>query len=315
MKRERRFEKGIEIRQDGDKPVVIRGYAARFNSLSNPLGGFVEKIARGAFAKAIGRDDVRALFNHDSNLILGRNKSGTLVLSEDENGLYCEITPPDTTVGRDLVESIKRGDIDGMSFAFSPVDDSWGKTDDGVPLRTLREVALYDVSPVTFPAYPETSVSARSAMFPDGVPEVPKDIEKRDNDSFEETIWEVSDALAQKFPAAVSTVDGSPMAGGRYWVVETYSDYVIVVECQTWEYFRISYSESDDDAFTFGDPVAVEKEWAPRAATLAKLEKRKAEKPTEVPAPEVKEEKPAEKSLSMIEKIDRMAELERNDSA
>lgn len=175
MKLERRFEKGIELREEGGKRM-IRGYAARFNSPSQDLGGFIEKIDPGAFAKAIDRDDVRALFNHDSNLILGRNKAGTLTLREDESGLYCEIDPPDTTAGRDLVESIRRGDIDGMSFAFSPVDDSWGKMDDGTPLRTLREVALYDVSPVTYPAYRSTSVGVRSMLFPDGAPEVPSEI-------------------------------------------------------------------------------------------------------------------------------------------
>lgn len=180
MKRERRFEKGIELRQEDGKPTVIKGYAARFNSRSNNLGGFVEDIQPGAFTEAAVRDDVRALFNHDSNLILGRTKSGTLTLREDETGLHYEINPPDTSAGRDLVESIRRGDIDGSSFAFSVEDDTWGKTEDGMPIRTLRKVALYDVSPVTFPAYPSSSVSVRSELFPDGAPEVPAEIKEEE---------------------------------------------------------------------------------------------------------------------------------------
>jgi HK97 family phage prohead protease len=107
--------------------------------------------------------------NRDASKILGRTKSGTLTHCEDSQGLYCEISPPDTTVGRDVVESIKRGDLDGMSFGFQFVDESWGKTADGQQLRELREVKLCDVSVVTYPAYPSTSVAMRS-LFPDGIP-------------------------------------------------------------------------------------------------------------------------------------------------
>ncbi|MFA5423831.1 MAG: HK97 family phage prohead protease [Phycisphaerae bacterium] len=152
-----------EIRlSDGDKPKIV-GYAAVFEKLSELLGigDFREKIAKGAFAETIINDDIRALVDHDSSRILGRNKAGTLVLREDDTGLMSEIMPPDTTIGRDIVQSIKRGDITGMSFGFRTISDIW-ETIDGIAIRTLRKVQLFDVSPVTFPAYPDTSVAVRS---------------------------------------------------------------------------------------------------------------------------------------------------------
>jgi HK97 family phage prohead protease len=178
--KELRFNQSLELRHAGGKPTIV-GYAARFNSLSHPiavLGGssFVEKISRGAFSKAIAQGDVRALVNHDPSKILGRSKAGTLMLREDASGLYCEISPPDTTTGHDVIASIRRGDLDGMSFGFGVIDEAWSKTTDGQPLRELRQVELFDVSVVTYPAYAETSVSMRSLLFPEGVP---RDIEKR----------------------------------------------------------------------------------------------------------------------------------------
>ncbi len=148
------------IRAEGEAPK-IRGYAAVFNSMSQDLGGFREKIAPGAFKETIEAADVRALWNHDSNFVLGRNKSGTLALSEDENGLMMEVTPPDTQWARDLMISIDRGDVTQQSFGFRTVSDSWEKKD-GEEIRTLEEVELFDVSPVTYPAYPDTSVALRS---------------------------------------------------------------------------------------------------------------------------------------------------------
>lgn len=150
----------IETRAAGE-PKKIYGHAALFNSLSQDLGGFREQIAPGAFTRAITEDDVRALFNHDANLILGRNISGTLKLMEDSRGLAFEITPPDTQAGRDIVTSIERGDISQNSFGFTTVKDSWDKVGDGV-VRTLIEVKLFDVSPVVYPAYLETDVAVRS---------------------------------------------------------------------------------------------------------------------------------------------------------
>lgn len=135
----------------------FRGYAAVFNSLSEDLGGFVERIAHGAFAKTIQDADVRALWNHDPNHVLGRNKSGTLRLAEDSRGLEYEVDAPDTQVARDLATSMERGDVSQSSFGFSKVRDDWGVTERDYPLRTLEEVRLFDVSPVTFPAYEAAS--------------------------------------------------------------------------------------------------------------------------------------------------------------
>lgn len=155
----------VELRTaDGEAPRLV-GHAAIYNSLSEDLGGFREQIAPGAFAKTLSdKADVRALFNHDPNFVLGRTSSGTLRLSEDERGLAMDVTLPQTPLVRDMVlEPIRRGDIDQMSFGFQVVKggDSWDESGE-VSVRTLREVKLFDVSPVTFPAYAATDVSARS---------------------------------------------------------------------------------------------------------------------------------------------------------
>ncbi len=152
---------GIEIRADDAENPKIVGHAAIFNSLSEELFFFREKIAPGAFSKTIKEADVRALWNHDPNYVLGRTKSGTLKLSEDEKGLAIEITPPNTQWARDLMETIKRGDVDQMSFGFQALREDW-EGDMNNPVRVLKEVRLFDVSPVTFPAYPATDVSVRS---------------------------------------------------------------------------------------------------------------------------------------------------------
>lgn len=163
MKVERRSFNVEEFRVVGDEGKTIIGHAAIFNSLSEDLGGFREQIASGSFARAIGEDDVRALFNHDANLILGRNRAGTLKMSEDERGLKVEITPPDTVFANDLMKSIDRGDVSQMSFAFRVVKESWEHGEGGEPdIRTLQEVELFDVSPVTYPAYKQTDVGLRS---------------------------------------------------------------------------------------------------------------------------------------------------------
>lgn len=152
-----------EIRVDHgeDDAPIIRGHAAVFNKLSEEMYGFREQIAPGAFTRAIKEDDVRALFNHDSNLILGRNGAGTLRLSEDKTGLAIEIDPPDTQAGRDLLISLERGDVTQMSFGFRTLVQEWDESDGNNVIRTLKEVRLFDVSPVVFPAYPQTDVAVR----------------------------------------------------------------------------------------------------------------------------------------------------------
>ncbi len=157
-----------ELRADEDGGRLV-GYPAVFGQLSEQLGYFREKIRPGAFAKTIQEADVRALWNHDANYVLGRTSNGTLKLTEDEHGLRAEIEPPDTTWANDLRASIKRGDIDKLSFGFEAVRDEWN---DDRTERELVEVRLYDVSPVTFPAYPQTEVSLRNLLnYPDAPPE------------------------------------------------------------------------------------------------------------------------------------------------
>ena len=162
MKNERRSFtiEGLELRDNEGKNPTIVGHAAVFGSISKDLGGFREIIAPGAFD---GHEDmdVRALFNHDPNMVLGRNTAGTLRLREDAKGLHVEIDPPDTSFAKDLLVSMRRGDIDQMSFGFRTISDKW-ETKDGEDLRTLEKVELFDVSPVVFPAYEDTDVAVRS---------------------------------------------------------------------------------------------------------------------------------------------------------
>jgi HK97 family phage prohead protease len=123
---------------------------------------FRERVLRGAFADSIASDDIRALFNHDPNFVLGRNKAGTLELGEDDKGLLVKITPPDTQWAKDLLVSIQRGDITQMSFGFIVLQDVWQESE-GVDVRELIKVKLFDVSPVTFPAYSQTECNIRTA--------------------------------------------------------------------------------------------------------------------------------------------------------
>lgn len=158
MNIERRFLPAAQFRVAGEDTPKITGYAAVFNSLSENLGGFREIILPGAFAGSLG-EDVRALWNHDANHVLGRTRAGTLSLMEDDTGLRVEITPPDSAA--DKLESMRRGDVDQMSFGFWTLDDEW-RMQDGEPLHILKSVRLFDVSVVTYPAYPETEASVRS---------------------------------------------------------------------------------------------------------------------------------------------------------
>ena len=150
----------VELRAEPEGRKLA-GYAAIFNSLSHDLGRFREIILPGAFARAIQENDVRALWNHDSNHVLGRTKAGTLRLREDDHGLYMEVDLPDTTMGRDAYAMVARGDVDQMSFSFRAIEDECHKQGEQ-QLRKLKAVELYDVSPVAYPAYEATTVSARA---------------------------------------------------------------------------------------------------------------------------------------------------------
>lgn len=173
---ERRYFEAAELRAEdvGDGVRRIVGYAALFNVRSNVIfGAFQETLLPGAFAESLAMDDVRALWQHDTAQVLGRSKAGTLVLAEDSKGLRVEIVPPNTQVGRDALESIARGDVDQMSFGFTvpPGGEDWREDVDGMIVRSLRKVKLWEVSPVTFPAYPQTEVGVRS-FFGD-IPTIP----------------------------------------------------------------------------------------------------------------------------------------------
>ena len=168
--RELRLSAGLAVEQrakGAESLPMISGYAAVFDSetvIGGKDWGFREKIMKGAFRDALKTSDVRALFNHEEEYVLGRTKSGTLRLIEDNRGLKVEIDPPDTQDARDLITKMQRGDIDQMSFAFTMEGgiQTWDETGD-MPLRIIEKVGeLLDVSVVTYPAYPETEAAARS---------------------------------------------------------------------------------------------------------------------------------------------------------
>ena len=148
----------MRVASDG----TIEGYAAIFDVWSEVFGWFREKIRPGTFTKTVKESDVRALFNHDSNYVLGRTHADTLELKEDKKGLFFRTKPPDTQWAADLRTSIGRGDIDQASFQFDTLREEWNYDVDPIE-RELVEVRLYDVSVVTFPAYPQTNVKVRAA--------------------------------------------------------------------------------------------------------------------------------------------------------
>ena len=159
----------IELQQiaaDNGVLATIRGHAAVFNEMSDNLGWFREIIERGAFDDVLD-DDVRALFNHDPNRVLGRTTAKTARIGVDDDGLWYEADLADTAANRELVSAIERGDVTQSSFAFRVAQkgDKWDEPDEENALyirRIIRVSKLRDVSPVTFPAYPQTDVAQRS---------------------------------------------------------------------------------------------------------------------------------------------------------
>lgn len=168
LNREKRYLKAalsnFTTRAEGDK-TFVRGYAALFNSMSEDLGGFKE-IIDPAFFNEVLEDDVRCLLNHRDDNILGRSKAGTLTYGIDAKGLWFEYEDPGTTVSRDLLISMSRGDIAECSFQFDVHSSSEGgykfeRKGEEWFCTLLRCKRLYDVGPVTFPAYPETTIGKR----------------------------------------------------------------------------------------------------------------------------------------------------------
>lgn len=182
----------VELRAADNGIGTLVGYAAVFNRHSQNLGGFVEQVDPAAFNKSLADDvPVMARGNHDDAHLLGTTWANTLRLSVDGTGLRYEVDLPDTTSGRDFKALAERGDIKWSSFAFRTIEDEWGVTEQGFPLRTLRAVQLVDVAPVNSPAYLDTTVAARSLAEhqadvtpePPAAPETPVDGEQRDTHS------------------------------------------------------------------------------------------------------------------------------------
>jgi len=158
---ERRFTSvPVEIRAEQKR--TIGGYSAKFNRMSQNLGGFVEQINPSFFNKSRGDGwpGVIARYNHDDNMLLGTSGAGTLRLDLDEVGLRYDVDLPASRA--DVLELVQRGDVRQSSFAFVVFEDDWATTDQGFPLRTLVSGRLMDVAPVNTPAYEDTTVGLRS---------------------------------------------------------------------------------------------------------------------------------------------------------
>lgn len=151
----------IELRADDGQEHIV-GYAAVFNRASKNLGGFVEMVAPTAFnhSRGDGWPGVVARYNHEDNFLLGTTAAGTLKLSLDEVGLRYDVVPPPSR--GDILDLVRRGDIAYSSFAFRIIDQDFGRTDQGYPLRTIRDAQLIDVAPVLNPAYADTTAALRA---------------------------------------------------------------------------------------------------------------------------------------------------------
>lgn len=169
----------FKTREDGED-LYIEGYFSVFNSNYELWKGATESIAQGAFSEALG-DDIRALVDHETRLVLGRNKAGTLELREDSHGLWGKVRiNPNDSDAMNLYERVKRGDVDQCSFGFDILDEETEFRENGEIHWTIKKVKLYEVSVCTFPAYTETSVSARKKDY--------DDIVKRKNDVWKKTM-------------------------------------------------------------------------------------------------------------------------------
>lgn len=154
----------FETREDGEG-LFIEGYFSVFNSNYELWPGATESVAPGAFSETLG-GDIRALVDHESRLVLGRNKVGTLELREDSHGLWGRVRiNPNDTDAMNLYERVKRGDVDQCSFGFDIIEEETELREDGSMHWTILRVKLYEVSVVTFPAYEATGVSARKAEY------------------------------------------------------------------------------------------------------------------------------------------------------
>lgn len=153
----------VELRTSSTGGKILEGYASVFNKLSQNLGGFVERVDPGAFTKSLADGvPVVARFNHNDDYLLGTTEAETLRLTVDGTGLHYEVDLPDTNAARDVAVLAERGDLRFSSFAFRTIDDEWGLTPEGFPMRTLLATQLVDVAPVVNPAYRDTTTGLRS---------------------------------------------------------------------------------------------------------------------------------------------------------
>lgn len=160
-------ETNFETRDEGGK-MVIEGYFAVFGNDYNIAPGMAERIAPEAFDRTLGKQDVRALTNHDTRLVLGRQSAGTLVLKQDTHGLWGSVdVNPNDSDAVNTYERIRRGDVTQCSFGFDIVKEDAEYLEDGSVVWTLRDVELYEVSVCTFPAYEATNVQAREKQRED----------------------------------------------------------------------------------------------------------------------------------------------------
>lgn len=179
MEKERRSNKlRAEVRATEDQPKKIIGYAVKWDQLSDPIWGlFQERFQKGAFLDCLrSNPDVIASWQHDFSLVLGRTTADTLSLEEDDIGLRYEIIPPSWADPQ--IESIQRGDITGSSFTFMAARAEWDDTNPNMEIRTVLEASLIEVSPVTFPAYPQSEAGVRSA---EDVIKEHRSLKQRDN--------------------------------------------------------------------------------------------------------------------------------------
>lgn len=155
----------VEIREDENGNKTINGYAVKWDMKSVTMGWrrFKEQFKRGAFTESLTNDDQLALWSHDTSKVLGRTKNGSLRLFEDDIGLRFELDLLDTTLGEDAYKTIKRGDVDGVSFGFQMLKQEWDEADPDNVIRSVTHAKLLEISPVAFPAYPDSQVSARSS--------------------------------------------------------------------------------------------------------------------------------------------------------
>lgn len=205
---ERRQYEASELRIEGEAQPVLTGHAAVFNKLSLPMFGFQERVEPGAFTESLKRDDVRALWNHDTSIILGRRSAKTLDVWEDRHGLAMRIFLPDTQGGKDAAISIGRGDVREMSYGFSVAEDGdeWAVDGDGALIRTLTEIGTtYEGSPVVFPAFPDTDVSieGRSAVLVSA------------GQRFEVASLDLSETSRRKLHARIENVTNNGIATGQ----------------------------------------------------------------------------------------------------